>query len=168
MAVLVWVLVWVVDTTIIFADAVWVIVGQVWQSLGQIGVVSLRAMTALAVTAALVELNTFVAEVVVGTIGSGDAEVVVRTIDSGDVEVVVRTIGSGDVEVGVMFAVVAIVAIVMGVGETVLLLCMGPSVNTAVDVEIEVTVTTTVVPGTVTVDTSGESVVVVVSKETVV
>ena len=95
-------------------------------------------MTALAVTAALVELDTFVAEVVVATIGSGDPEIVV------------------------MFAAVANV---MGASEAVLLLCMVPSVYTAVDVEVEVTVTTTVVPATVTVDTSGESVVVVVSVE---
>ena len=95
-------------------------------------------MTALAVTAALVELDTLVAEVVVGTTGSGDSEVVV------------------------MFA---IVAIDMGANETVLLLCMVPSVYTAVDVEVEVTVTTTLVPATVTVDTNGGSVVVVVSVE---
>ena len=59
-------------------------------------------MTSLAVTMALVELDTVA------------------------VRVVVATIGSGDVELGVV-VMFAIVATVMGVIETVVLLCIGPS-----------------------------------------
>jgi hypothetical protein len=92
------------------------------------------------VTAALVELDTLAAEVVVATIGSGD------------------------IELGVV-VMLDIVATVMGAVETVLLLCIAPSVYTAVDVDVEVSVTTTFVPVTVTVDADGESVVVIVSVE---
>ena len=89
-------------------------------------------MAALAVTAALVELD------VITTTGSGDA--LVAEIEA---EIPVTTVIGASVEPGVV------------VVETALLLC------TAVYVEVEVTVTTTAVPVTVTVDTIGEGVVVV-------
>jgi uncharacterized membrane protein len=67
-AITVWVLVWVVDTTV-DSLSITVVVEQSEQSVGQAGAaVSLRAMTALAVTTALVELGTLAVEVVVATI----------------------------------------------------------------------------------------------------
>jgi hypothetical protein len=87
-------------------------------------------MAALAVTAALVELD------VITTIGSGDA--LAAEIEA---EITATTVIGAIVEPGVVV-------------ETVLLLCA------AVYVEVEVTVTTTAVPVTVTVDTIGEGAVV--------
>lgn len=89
-------------------------------------------MAALAVTAALVELD------VITTIGSGDVLAA---------EITVTTVIGASVEPGVVVVFVVV--------ETALLLC------TAVYVEVEVTVTTTAAPVTVTVDTIGEGVVVV-------